>query len=96
MGADEAQYASVEGVTVWEGAVDSLEGKTGGDETVDGQGIGGGLEDVNERDDTGARGGRVIVRGKEGWDVVYKGQVPVGKSSQIVCRDLRSRTRDCA
>ena len=88
MGSDEEQYAGVEGVTVWEGPVESLKGKVGGDELDQGQTFGGGLSDVQNLDESGSRGGRVIVRGENGWDVVYKGQIPVGKLTASLCLRL--------
>ena len=76
MSEGEDGYATVEGVIVWEGGVGELD-----------------ISGVAEKDEglLGA-GGRVILKGEEGWDVVYKGQVPVGMSlapHHSVSLDLR-------
>jgi len=73
----EDQYARVDGVVVWEGPVQETEAKNG--KSGDGTGAANGVGDVKE-DLAGGRGGRVIVRGEGGWEVIYKGQVPVGGS----------------
>ena len=81
MEADDEQYAAVEGVIVWEGPVDSLKARKAGEEGDQPDETG--VMEEEEGDEVGMKGGRVIVRGEEGWNVIYKGQVPVGKSGAL-------------
>jgi hypothetical protein len=59
------RYAGIEGVSVWEGEV----GMNPAGE------MDGSLQDRNS--DTSSKE-RLIVRSEEGWDVVWKGELPIG------------------
>ena len=87
----EDQYARVEGVVVWEGPVQESEAKDGKGGAGAAIGSVNGLGDVREELAEGrGNGGRVIVRGEGGWEVIYKGQVPVGTSCCTVRRAVVS------
>ncbi|WVR08242.1 hypothetical protein IAU60_005289 [Kwoniella sp. DSM 27419] len=61
MARGEEQYAHVDGVVVWEGPVEDAAGPW---EDNEGKGKGGG-------------GGRKVIKTEHGWEVVWRGQVPI-------------------
>ncbi|WVQ79410.1 hypothetical protein IAT38_001507 [Cryptococcus sp. DSM 104549] len=62
MNAGEEQYANVEGVVVWEGAVEDQLGP---------------WEEKGKRASVGSGWGRRVLRTEGGWEVIWKGEVPI-------------------
>jgi hypothetical protein len=75
MKAGEEDYAHVEGITVWEATVSVLppEGQAGKGESH-------GSPRVGEPNHNWETGERLIIRRTDGWEAVWRGEVPVGES----------------
>ncbi|OCF61781.1 hypothetical protein L486_01442 [Kwoniella mangroviensis CBS 10435] len=66
MSQGEEQYANVEGVVVWEGAVEEVSGP---------------WEEGNNKTKLPTKGtsgsGRKVIRVKDGWEIIWRGEVPI-------------------
>lgn len=91
MKAGEEDYAHVEGITVWEGTVSMLP-----PEVQAGKGESQRSPRIGEANHNWEAGERIIIRGTQGWEVVWRGEVPVGESCNsierriLLIRSLRS------
>ncbi|WRT69491.1 uncharacterized protein IL334_006477 [Kwoniella shivajii] len=71
MNKEEEQYAHIDGVVVWDGAVEEVPGPWEESETKHGKSLG------KSGSGSGSGSGRKIIRVQDGWEVIWKGEVPI-------------------